>query len=246
MLKNNRLIMFILIVLGVFLLAGNVYAANDDNICKNYGCPCLKDDDGTFSFVEISYTNEQGLGVTLESANLEEWKNVSSAGDRASAKFFYKRDKGTLVLHTQLVRFSKTRNNYLLERKNVYAERGYKCKTVTPSWVGVTITNPVDNEDEGTDVSQYTCEQFQSKNVYQKFIAPAYIIIRVIVPILIVVLCTKDLVGAVVSQKAEDMQKAQKTLVTRIIIGVIIMILPTIIDALWNLANITYGTCGIG
>lgn len=70
--------------------------------------------------------------------------------------------------------------------------------------------------------------------------------IRIAVPVLLVVLIMKDMVTAVAAGKAEDMKKAQSNAITRIIIGVVIFFVPTIINLLLKAIGIATGTCGIG
>ena len=53
---------------------------------------------------------------------------------------------------------------------------------------------------------------------------------------------------AVVASKEDEMKKAQKTLVKRVIIGIAIFLLPVLINAIMSLADMiweNYGSCGI-
>ena len=75
-----------------------------------------------------------------------------------------------------------------------------------------------------------------------------FLIIRIITPILVAALITKDFLMAVTAGKEDDIKKAQTAAITRIIVGVMIFFLPTLINILLKLASNTFGsgTCGIG
>ena len=77
------------------------------------------------------------------------------------------------------------------------------------------------------------------------FLQNVFIFIRVITPVLVLVLIMKDFVQAVASQKEEDMKKAQTTAIKRIIVGVVIMFVPTIVNLLLDLMARNQTTCGI-
>lgn len=79
----------------------------------------------------------------------------------------------------------------------------------------------------------------------QEILEYFFIGLRVATPVLIVVLVMKDFVQAIASQKDEDMKKAQSTAIKRIIIGVIIMFVPTIVNLLLDLMGQNLTTCGI-
>lgn len=63
----------------------------------------------------------------------------------------------------------------------------------------------------------------------------AFLAIKIVVPILIVVLIMKDMIVAVTSGDEKNMKKAQKTAVTRIIIGILVFLVPVVVNALLSL-----------
>ena len=72
--------------------------------------------------------------------------------------------------------------------------------------------------------------------------------VRIIVPILIIVLGMLDLAKAVVASKEDEMRKAQKTFVKRIIIGVVVFFIPVLVNLLMSFADMiweNYSSCGI-
>ena len=57
-----------------------------------------------------------------------------------------------------------------------------------------------------------------------------YKAIQISTPILVVILIMKDMIIAVTAGKADDMKKAQQNAIKRIIVGVIIFLVPYIVD----------------
>lgn len=70
-------------------------------------------------------------------------------------------------------------------------------------------------------------------------------VICIAVPIVMIVLGSIDLFKAVTSSKDEEIKKKQQTLIKRIIAGVIVFLVPTIVSLLMNLmgANNTWAEC---
>ncbi len=72
---------------------------------------------------------------------------------------------------------------------------------------------------------------------------------RIIVPILVIGLGLVDLGKAVMASKEDEMRKAQKTFIKRIIIGVAFFFIPALVNIIMWLANIVwngmYPTCGL-
>lgn len=73
-----------------------------------------------------------------------------------------------------------------------------------------------------------------------------YAIMRIATPILVIGLTTMDFVKAVAAVKDDDMRKAQSTAIKRIIIGVVIMFIPTIVNLILWLIGRTNSTCTFG
>jgi len=94
-----------------------------------------------------------------------------------------------------------------------------------------------------------TCEQLIGPELKQ-ILKEAFSIIRIAAPILAVVLIGKDIVVAVASGKEDDMKKAQKNMIKRLIILVVIMFIPTIVNIILSLiassGGQAYTNCGIG
>ena len=79
------------------------------------------------------------------------------------------------------------------------------------------------------------CARFGS---LEKYIYAIYNLIRFGVPIVIVLLSTLDFASVVISGENDNMEKAKKKFITRLIIGVIIFLIPIILQAILKMAGI--------
>lgn len=71
---------------------------------------------------------------------------------------------------------------------------------------------------------------------------------KVLVPIIVIGLGVLDLAKAVIASKEDEMRKAQLTLIKRVLIGVCIFFVPTIVNVLMHLADIVLNgtnSCGL-
>lgn len=69
-------------------------------------------------------------------------------------------------------------------------------------------------------------------------------IICIAVPIIMILMGTIDLFKAVTAGKDEDIKKKQKALITRIIAGVLVFLVPTIVSVIMNLIGVSsWRTC---
>lgn len=73
-----------------------------------------------------------------------------------------------------------------------------------------------------------------------------YTAIRIAVPALVILLCAVDMLKAVIAQDDKEMQSALSRSLKRIIIGLAIFFIPTILDVILDLVGIANGTCSIG
>ena len=73
-----------------------------------------------------------------------------------------------------------------------------------------------------------------------------YKAIQIAVPILVILLCSVDILKAVTAQEEKDMSAAVARSVKRVIIGFAIFFVPILIDAILDLAGLASGTCHIG
>lgn len=69
-------------------------------------------------------------------------------------------------------------------------------------------------------------------------------VVRFVVPLVLIVLGTFDLFKAVTAGKDEDIKKKQQVLIKRVIAGVIVFLVPTIVSILMGwLGNSEWKTC---
>lgn len=80
----------------------------------------------------------------------------------------------------------------------------------------------------------------------QELLDEAFLAIRICVPILCVILIAIDVLSAVTSGDEKNMKDAQSKAVKRLIIGVVIFFIPTLVNLLLEWAGFAFGTCGIG
>lgn len=71
-------------------------------------------------------------------------------------------------------------------------------------------------------------------------------IIKFIVPILIIGLSIVDFVKALAAQNQDEIKKSAQKMVKRLIIGIVIFVLPTILEFLLKQAGIEFGICTLG
>ncbi len=80
----------------------------------------------------------------------------------------------------------------------------------------------------------------------QDILNELYLIVEIATPILVVLLCTIDIAKAVIAQDDNEMKKSQSRSIKRLIIGLAIFLIPTLLDALLKLAGLAQGICKIG
>ncbi len=131
---------------------------------------------------------------------------------------------------------------------NVYAINNYTLATSS----NIEKMDFSINDGGGQDVN-VDCSIFGSKNDPNSI---AYIVNEVlqypryIVPALLILLGSLDFFKAVLGGKEDNMKKAQATFIKRLIIGVIIFLIPAIVNGLMWLTDIAweglgYTTCGM-
>lgn len=70
--------------------------------------------------------------------------------------------------------------------------------------------------------------------------------VQLIVPTLVIVLCSVDCANAVISQDEKAISGTTNKIIKRVVIGVAIFFVPMLLNILLKLAGIATGTCGIG
>lgn len=80
---------------------------------------------------------------------------------------------------------------------------------------------------------------------FNNILQEIFTIIKIAVPILVIVLCSVDIARAVIAQDDKAVKEALSSSIKRIIIGVVVFFVPTLINVLLEFAGNISGTCGI-
>ncbi len=123
------------------------------------------------------------------------------------------------------------------------------CSYVSSS-VGGSTHEPVE-ENEFTWSSISTGQICRSNNlkVPLKYIGWVLSILKILIPILIIAFGVMDFLKAIASQKPDELSKAIKTVIVRVLSGVIIFLVPTIINFVfvliddWSQYSTAYSDC---
>ncbi len=81
---------------------------------------------------------------------------------------------------------------------------------------------------------------------FGKILDQIFNIIKFLIPILIAGFAIMDFIKALASQNQDDLKKAGNKLIKRLIIGIFIFLLPTVIEFLLKIAGIEFGVCALG
>lgn len=107
--------------------------------------------------------------------------------------------------------------------------------------VDINVSQP---EDSNIQTSDANCNSIFSGQ-FGVVLKNALSLLRFAVPLIIIGLSIVDFIKATAAQNDSEIKKAANKLVKRMIIGVIIFLLPTVLEFILYLAGIEYGTCGI-
>ncbi len=80
------------------------------------------------------------------------------------------------------------------------------------------------------------CEKEEIQRLFT-FLGNLMDILKIVIPIIIVIIGSVDLVKAVVAQKDDEIKKGYLVLLKRIIIGVVIFFIPGVVNLILNMAN---------
>ena len=97
------------------------------------------------------------------------------------------------------------------------------------------IYNQILSEYAGETIPLLGCDIVDAD--VKKFIKEIFTIISILVPIAIIGLSTYELAKAMAGSKEDEMKKAQKRLVIRLFVSILIFIVPTIVNVLFNVAQ---------
>jgi len=88
-----------------------------------------------------------------------------------------------------------------------------------------------------------TCESVLGQDMIN-LLQDLFAAIKIVVPLLVLVLITVDMVKAVLAGNDDQIKKAQSAAIKRLIVGVALFFLPNLVNLILEIAGL-YGTCGI-
>lgn len=122
-------------------------------------------------------------------------------------------------------------------------EEGNKCRWTSNGCEFNTVNEGT--EGEGIEIGETDCTGiFQGG--FGKFLKQIYSLIKFAVPIIILAFAIIDFLKAIAASDPAEVKKAATKLVKRMVIGVAIFVLPTLLELLLAAAGVEFGTCGIG
>lgn len=164
--------------------------------------------------------------------SLEEYKKCSNSNCKIKQKNILNQKENSAVTYCNKVLSTK-----------VYNEDGKQCITSC-----LNLTQTFNLYKKGTDL--YNDDSYKGNCGFSdKLLAWIMNIMRWIkylVPILLIVLSIMDFIKALSSDKEDEMKKAQKHFVTRLIVAVLIFIAPLIIEFILDKMGFGIENCGIG
>lgn len=176
--------------------------------------------------------------------------NIALATEFKNSKIDEKNTMYSAVLFSKSINQEEIKIN---QRGHInFFSLGGNFKKVSPSIITkmtfISIENvpnpPTSGEEIDGNQSESLCDGIFNHK-FGQIIKEALNFLKFIVPIIIIGLTIVDFIKAVVSQDDKEVNKAGNKLIKRIIIGVVIFLVPTILELILNLAGIPYGTCGI-
>jgi len=101
-------------------------------------------------------------------------------------------------------------------------------------------------ESEGLSCESIFIKNGEYNSLYYA-LQDAFSLIKFVVPVLILVLSSMDYIKAITSHDAEGLKKANTRFVKRLAIGIIIFLLPFLLDFTFEAFGLyDLGTCGVG
>ena len=119
-------------------------------------------------------------------------------------------------------------------------------KRTSSEYYGTLSTSPRSNTmrvDSGGTSVNVTCDELFDSEL-KKLINDILKYPRYLVPALVIVYGTLDFFKAVIASKEDEMKKAQKTFIKRVIMAILVFLVPVFVNAIMYLANIVWEGLG--
>ena len=139
----------------------------------------------------------------------------------------------TILLITASVMFLSPMNTMALENNNV----GIIEKNASNL-----LTNTINIADSACTESDSVLGNVDCENSVAWLLQLIFDIIKVVGPILVILLSSLDFIMVIIKSDNEQFQKAQKRLITRLVLAVLLFLVPVIVEFILK----TFGIIGVG
>ena len=191
---------------------------DEDSMCDYYILAENVEEDPSDENPSDENPGEEGPGEDIPSENPDDGDQTEDPGDNEEGGGGSSSGNGGL-----------TSDPY--EDDNIFGDNGdsgdFNCKTIF-----VKKESP-DGDVEFTELG--------------KFMNDLFALIKIATPVLVIALSTIDYVKAIANSNADEMKRANSRTVKRLVIGLIIFVLPFLLEVLFRLFGLyDLSTCGIG
>ena len=171
--------------------------------------------------------------------------NTTNVCTQAKVEYDKVKPAGLPAGSNECIQFHLTssNNNTTVESEN---ESGGGPTSVIPDdGNGGTPTNPNDDNSTGGGTNEGSDNAFDMNNFCSRsevsgtfrFLGYIFFILKILIPIIIIVMASIDFGKAVIAQKDDEIKKSMKALVIRIIAGIIIFFVPSILNFVLNVIS---------
>lgn len=248
---------------GVEIVKNDVsynYMQGNDSVmaCENYAIP-VKNDDEKKCYMTLNVLENGKIDVYYKDVND---KNFSKLGD---VSYFFSCDNFNVYLTNNYIENPILNRGDFNNKYNNITNNGKYCPKLNYYSYGSDLylviegdklgddyifdglvngdgvkVEPNWNFEIGSDFDVKTCNDlFDYK--FKKTLNGYMDWIRVLVPVCLIGLGVFDFTKAVLASKEDEMKKAQQTFIKRLIIGIAIFFVPTVVNIIIDLANIVAG-----
>ena len=183
-----------------------------------------------FSNFENNYTSESCPETVV--TELFESTNEDSGFNRK----FYAAEKSDEQILSDLVK--QCEDDAKKQMGELYPGESYASKCFKGTKVETKSTESGDTEETEEELTPLTCEALFDEDA-KKFITGAYFFIEIIAVLMVIGLTIKDYAAAILNSNADEMKKANKRLITRLIVLAIILLLPGLLNLIVKVFNIS-------
>lgn len=261
---------YLLFLLFIMIIGCNkIYAIDGIKTCENADdCYYVSSEKDTFMCynpnkkkVTISYTEVKNgasdplINMKKDKPDSETGITASKIGNSCPQYLVYRYKDGFWFFNSEGIwgfNDATTANQFVSASNDINNMTAYLATKTNKSTYDQKLTEKFSGgigktELEGENVEMDCNELFGSKedpNSIRYLINEILQYPRIIVPILVIIFGILDFAKAVIAGKEDDMKKAQKTFIKRLIIGVAFFFIPVFVDIIMGLADIVWEGLG--